>query len=66
MVLLDSDLNSSIGNNIFSKKKDVVQKKSKIITTKKVFDAVSWAEENIEKRTQDIIKIMYSEIWNKD
>lgn len=66
LVLLDSDLNSSIGNNIFSKKKDVVQKKSKIITTKKVFDAVSWAEDNIEKRTQDIIKIMYSEIWNKD
>ncbi|MBR5238440.1 MAG: HNH endonuclease [Paludibacteraceae bacterium] len=66
LVLLDSNLNSSIGNNIFLKKKNIVQKKSKIITTKKVFDAVSWTEENIEKRTQDVIEIMYSEIWNKD
>lgn len=63
IVLLDCDLNASIGNKIFSKKKQFVQDKSKILTTKEIFEKDQWLEANITERTQEIIEYMYSEVW---
>lgn len=64
LVLLDSGLNSNIGNKIFSKKKTIIEKESKLITTKEVFDNFqSWSDEEIQNRNVLLQNKLYSEIW---
>lgn len=63
LALLDSGLNSEIGNKSYSLKKESILKKSKIITTKKVFENAQWEEKDIIDRTQKICQYMYSEAW---
>ena len=63
LVLLDSGLNSEIGNKSYSLKKEAILKKSKIITTKKVFENVQWEEQDIIDRTKKICQYMYSDAW---
>ena len=63
LALLDSGLNSEIGNKSYSLKKKSILKKSKIVTTKKVFENAKWEEKDIIDRTQKICQYMYSEAW---
>ena len=63
LVLLDSGLNSDIGNKQYAQKKKYILNKSKIITTKKVFENEKWEEQDITKRTQNICQYMYSDAW---
>lgn len=63
LALLDSGLNSEIGNKSYSLKKKAILKKSKIITTKKVFENAQWEEQDIIDRTQKICQYMYSDAW---
>jgi hypothetical protein len=64
LVLLDSGLNSKIGNKIFSKKKFIIEKESNLITTKEVFENFeSWSDNEIKDRNALLQKKLYSEIW---
>lgn len=63
LALLDSGLNSEIGNKSYSLKKKAILKKSKIITTKKVFENEQWEEHDIIDRTQKISQYMYFDAW---
>ena len=65
LVLLDSGINSKIGNKPYEQKKQYVQKKSKIITTKKVFENKEWKESMIEDRTIEVRDYMYEDVWYK-
>jgi uncharacterized protein with ParB-like and HNH nuclease domain len=60
IVLLDKSLNSNIGNKDFLKKKRLIEDKSTILTTKKVFEEnLEWNEENIKKRNEELINELY-------
>ncbi len=63
LVLLDSGLNSSIGNDSYSNKKKVIDAKSTLISTKEVFAETAWTEDSITMRTQKICDYMYQDIW---
>ncbi len=60
LVLLDRDINSSIGNKSYSDKKSIIMKKSTLITTKEVFEKhENWTKEEIKNRRNELIKILY-------
>jgi uncharacterized protein with ParB-like and HNH nuclease domain len=63
LTLLDGELNSEIGNKSYSSKRKSILEKSKIITTKKVFENEQWTEQDIIDRTQKIRQYMYSDAW---
>ena len=65
LALLDSGLNSEIGNKSYSLKRITILKKSKIITTKKVFENEQWREQDIIDRTQKICQYMYTDVWRR-
>ncbi len=65
LALLDSGLNSEIGNKSYSLKRKTILKKSKIITTKKVFENEQWREQDIIDRTQKICQYMYTDAWRR-
>lgn len=65
LVLLDSGLNSEIGNKVFSKKKLIIGDKSNLIITKELFkNHESWADKEIKDRNTVLQKILYSDIWS--
>jgi len=64
IILLDADLNSKIGNKDFRTKKKAVIKQSTILSTKEIFKKKEvWTENEIKKRSKDIIETMYNNIW---
>ncbi|MDD3286608.1 MAG: DUF262 domain-containing protein [Bacteroidia bacterium] len=64
LVLLDSGLNSEIGNKVFSKKKVIIENRSQLITTKEVFEKhKQWSDDEILNRNLLLHKYLYSEIW---
>lgn len=64
LVLLDQGLNSIIGNKIYDLKKQQIITKSHIVSTKKVFlDHVQWSDEEILKRRNDLIDVLYVNVW---
>jgi len=61
LVLLDSSINSSIGNKDFNSKKKIVLEKSTLITTKEIFEKYTdWNRDNIEDRKKELMKILYA------
>ena len=64
LVILDSGLNSSIGNKSYEIKKEIILRKSKIISTKNTFISnEKWEESNIEKRNKELKSFLYKDIW---
>lgn len=64
LVLLDSSLNSNIGNDNYSSKKEKVIEKSTLVSTKNVFSKnEKWAEENITDRRNMLVDTLYENIW---
>jgi len=65
LVLLDTGLNSKVGNIDYLKKKEIILKESKIISTKEVFEKFdNWSEEEILKRKEYLIEYIFNDIWN--
>jgi len=65
IVLLDSSINSEIGNKKFSLKKDIIINKSTLVSTKEVFNNSSlWNDNKILNRRKKISTLMYQDIWN--
>lgn len=65
IVLLDSNLNSKIGNKNYSIKKRIIIEKSTLVSTKQVFNNSSkWGDSEIKNRKYNISKFMYNSIWN--
>ncbi|MFS6938888.1 DUF262 domain-containing protein [Neisseria animaloris] len=61
LVLLDSDLNSKLGNKDFDYKKEKILRESKIITTKlAIKDKEKWCDEEINERTNRIVEEYYN------
>ena len=64
LVLLDGELNSSIGNTPFSQKKSTILNKSHIISTKEVFTGNDkWGVDEIIARNEALRNILYIDIW---
>jgi len=64
LVILDSSINSKVGNKSYEAKKLVVLAKSTLISTKDVFEKEStWTDSEIKKRKETIMEIMYKDIW---
>jgi uncharacterized protein with ParB-like and HNH nuclease domain len=64
LVLLEDDINSKIGNDDYSKKKEYVKKNSKLLTAKKFFEAYdNWSDNEIRKRREELISEMYETMW---
>ena len=66
LVLLDSGLNSTIGNSPYLQKKKIVIQKSNIISTKDVFIKNDiWGGDEISKRNNELKDILYFDIWKE-
>lgn len=64
LVLLDAGLNSRIGNKSYQKKKEIIQKESKIISTKEVLnDNDDWTKDEITKRRNYLVDYILKEVW---
>ena len=60
LVLLDTDINSLIGNKSYNDKKSIIIDKSTLITTKEVFEKhENWTKEDIKDRRNELIKSLY-------
>lgn len=60
LVLIDKDINSEIGNKSYIKKKEIILKKSTIVTTKEVFEEYDkWEDSDIVNRKSTLIKELY-------
>ncbi len=60
LVLLDSSINSDIGNKSFDIKKNIILDKSTLLTTKNVFEKNKiWDENTIINRKNEIVKALY-------
>lgn len=64
LVLLDSGINSKIGNKEFSKKKEIIETESKLVSTKEsISNKMHWSDEQIIERKNELIEKLYSDIW---
>jgi uncharacterized protein with ParB-like and HNH nuclease domain len=64
LVLLDSSLNSKIGDKSYIKKKKIIMEESTILSTKEVFDNnEEWNENNIKKRKIELCNTLYKTVW---
>jgi serine/threonine protein kinase len=64
LVLLDSSLNSKIGDKSYIKKKKIIMEESTILSTKEVFDNnEEWKENNIKKRKIELCNTLYKTVW---
>jgi len=64
LVLLDSGINSSIGNAIYQQKKNIILKDSQIISTKEVFETnTEWGDIQIENRINYLKDYLYEDVW---
>ena len=63
LVLLDRGLNSLIGNDSYQHKRNLINERSSLISTKEIFLREDWNEEAIIERTKSICDYMYSDIW---
>lgn len=64
LVLLDSGLNSEVGNKEFKLKKDIIVKKSTLISSKRIVEKKSeWGDNEIIERRNSLVDILYKEIW---
>ena len=64
LVLLDAGLNSKIGNIDYQKKKEIVIKESKIISTKEILNKNNdWSEVEINQRRNELVDFTFENIW---
>lgn len=64
LVLLDSNLNSKIGDKSYSIKKKIIMEESTILSTKEVFENnEEWKESNIKNRKIELCNTLYTTIW---
>jgi uncharacterized protein with ParB-like and HNH nuclease domain len=64
LVLLDSGLNSEVGNKEFKNKKDIIINKSTLISSKRIIEKkTEWGDNEILERRNSLIDILYKEIW---
>ncbi|TCK61690.1 DUF262 domain-containing protein [Seleniivibrio woodruffii] len=64
LVLLDKDLNSSIGNADYTKKRSTILGKSTLLTTKEIFENnTDWDDKAILEHRNSIFENMYSGVW---
>lgn len=64
LVLLDSGLNSEVGNKEFKSKKDIIVKKSTLISSKRIVEKkTEWGDNEIIERRNSLVDILYKEIW---
>ena len=64
LTLLDSNLNSKIGNKRFDLKKSIVLGESNLVATKLIFSTYNkWDIEELNKRKEDLYSLLYEEIW---
>ena len=64
LVLLDAGLNSKIGNIDYQKKKQIILKESKIISTKEILKSNSdWSEAEITKRRNELVDFTFENFW---
>ena len=64
LALIDSSLNSKIGNIDFQKKKQVIINESQVISTKEIFEQNNnWSEIEIDKRRDELLDYTFDDIW---
>jgi uncharacterized protein with ParB-like and HNH nuclease domain len=64
LVLLDTGLNSFIGNKLYKVKKNKIVKESKIISTQNVFSRnEDWSDSEIIERNKLLVEELYLDIW---
>ena len=64
LTLLDSNLNSKIGNKRFDLKKSIILKESNLVATKLIFSTCNkWDIEELNKRKEELYSLLYEEIW---
>jgi uncharacterized protein with ParB-like and HNH nuclease domain len=64
LVLLDAGLNSKIGNIDYQKKKEIILKESKIISTKEVLNNNNdWSEVEIAQRRNELVNLTFETLW---
>lgn len=64
LVLLDSSLNSKIGQKNYQNKKNTILEKNTILSTKEVFTKFeNWTNKEILERREDLINDLYNDVW---
>ena len=64
LILLDSELNSKIGNKEFQKKQELIEKESTLISTKESLKGkTKWSDEEILERRDKLVDFLYKDIW---
>ena len=64
LILLDSGLNSKIGNKDFTTKKEIIEKESTLISTKQSLkEKTLWSDNEILERRIFLIDLLYEDIW---
>ena len=64
LVLLDSNLNSRIGQKNYQNKRETILAKNTILSTNDVFNKYNnWENKVINERKEDLIMSLYSEVW---
>ena len=64
LILLDSGLNSKIGNKEFSLKKDIIDSESTLISTKlSIKGKTEWYDDEILERRNYLVDFLYYDIW---
>jgi len=64
LTLLDSGLNSKIGNKIYTDKQSLIKQHSKILSTKDIFEKYDdWRDDQILERKELLMDELYRSVW---
>jgi|GEM_PF-839172 len=67
LVLLDADLNSKVGNIDYQRKKQIILRESKVISTTKVLnDYNTWSKDEIINRRSYLVEYTFDELWKNN
>lgn len=63
LILVDHNLNNKLGNKTFADKQNVL-KGSRVWLDSILLNATTWGEKQIERRTKELAKIAYRQVWH--